>query len=76
MSWSSTLWRNHLLFRDWLRQNESAALEYAVLKRELAAMFADNRLRYSESKGPFIKATLRRAREAMADTAGEHAEDH
>ena len=75
VSWSSALWRDHLLFRDWLRRNESAALEYAVLKRELAAMFADNRLRYSESKGPFIKATLRQAREAMGDTAGEPVED-
>ena len=75
VSWSSALWRDHLLFRDWLRRNESAALEYAVLKRELAAMFADNRLRYSESKGPFIKATLRQARDAMGDTAGEPVED-
>jgi len=76
VSWSSTLWRDHLLFRDWLRSNENVAFEYTVLKRELAAMFADNRLRYSESKGPFIKATLRHARESLADANGERAEDH
>ena len=70
------MWRDHLLFRDWLRGNESAALEYGILKRELAVMFADNRLRYSESKGPFIKVTLRQAREAMGDSAGDRVEDH
>ena len=72
VSWSSTVWHDHLLFRDWLRQNESAALEYAVLKRELHAQFADDRSGYSESKSPFIKATLRRAREA---TGGGQASD-
>jgi len=75
VSWSSAVWRDHLLFRDWLRRNESVMREYAVLKRELAAMFADDRAGYSEAKGPFIKATLRQAREAMAETVGEQADD-
>jgi GrpB-like predicted nucleotidyltransferase (UPF0157 family) len=75
VSWSSAVWRDHLLFRDWLRQNERVMREYAVLKRELAAMFTDDRSRYSESKGPFIKATLRQARQAMGDVGRETDDD-
>ena len=63
-SWSSDAWRDHLLFRDYLRAHPDVAQEYAALKRELAAMFADDPPRYSEEKGPFIKSVLRRARAA------------
>ena len=65
VSWSSAFWRDQILFRDYLRSDPVAAQEYAVLKRELAAMFADDHARYNEEKGPFINAIVRRAR-------GEH----
>jgi hypothetical protein len=42
--------------------------EYAALKRELYAMYAENRERYTESKGPFIKAALRQAEKEMSAT--------
>ncbi|MGH7616459.1 MAG: GrpB family protein [Gemmatimonadaceae bacterium] len=62
VSWSSKLWRDHLLFRDYLRAHPGEATEYAVLKRELAAAAVGDKRRYSEGKGPFIKSVLRRAR--------------
>jgi GrpB-like predicted nucleotidyltransferase (UPF0157 family) len=66
VSWSSGTWRDHLFFRDYLRAHSDVAQEYAVLKRELAAQFPDDRQRYMEEKAPFIKSVLRLAR-----TSGE-----
>lgn len=66
VSWSSAFWRNHLLFRDYLRAHDDVAREYAALKRELAAAFVDDRRRYSDEKGPFIASVLRRARSATS----------
>lgn len=65
-SWSSEAWRDHLLFRDYLRAHPNVAQEYGALKRELAAMFADDPPRYTEEKGPFIKSVLRSARQVRA----------
>ena len=76
VSWSSDVWHEHLLFRDWLLSNPSAVAEYAVLKRELHAMFPDNREKYTEAKGPFISAALRRAREELSDAGARRADDH
>jgi GrpB-like predicted nucleotidyltransferase (UPF0157 family) len=71
VNWSSAFWRDHLMFRDFLRRDAVAAQEYAALKRELAAMFADDRLRYNEEKGPFINAVLRRARKDADEAIGQ-----
>jgi GrpB-like predicted nucleotidyltransferase (UPF0157 family) len=69
-SWSSAAWKDHILFRDYLRAHPDVAQEYAVLKRELAATFADDRQRYTEEKSPFIKSVLRRAHaEAIPESA-------
>jgi GrpB-like predicted nucleotidyltransferase (UPF0157 family) len=70
-SWSSRQWRDHLAFRDYLRAHPATAQEYSVLKRELAAAFLDDPRRYSEEKGPFIKAVLRAA---AADSHGMRGE--
>jgi GrpB-like predicted nucleotidyltransferase (UPF0157 family) len=61
VSWSSKTWRDHLLFRDYLRAHPHVALEYAALKRELAAAFPDDGRKYAEEKGPFIKSVVRAA---------------
>ena len=55
------LWREHLAFRDYLRANPARAAEYAALKQELAARYADQRATYTSSKAAFIEETLRGA---------------
>ena len=51
-------WRNHIAFRDFLRENEQAAKEYAELKRELARKFRNDRLAYTEGKSEFVETVL------------------
>ncbi|MDQ2655635.1 MAG: GrpB family protein, partial [Chloroflexota bacterium] len=51
-------WRNHLAFRDALRTQPETAANYARLKAELAALFPDNRLAYTDAKGAFVARVL------------------
>ncbi len=48
----------HLRFRDRLRNDPGLAAQYATLKRELAARFPDDRERYSEAKGAFVRRVV------------------
>ena len=66
VSWSSELWRDHLLFRDYLRAHPETAREYETLKREMAAMYVNDKENYTDAKGPFVRSIVRRAR-LMAD---------
>jgi GrpB-like predicted nucleotidyltransferase (UPF0157 family) len=58
VSWSSTVWQEHLRFRDLLRGDAALARDYEALKRDLAIANADRRA-YTDGKGPFIRAALR-----------------
>lgn len=62
VSWSSEFWRDHVLFRDQLRAHPELARDYEAVKRELAIAYANDRERYTDAKGPFIKSVVRRAR--------------
>jgi len=44
-----------LRFRELLRRSEKLASDYAALKRELAARFKENRMKYTEAKSSFIE---------------------
>ncbi len=57
----SEFWRRHLLFRDYLRQHDSTAVEYFELKQKLASMHRTNRRAYLEAKSDFIEAVLLKA---------------
>jgi GrpB-like predicted nucleotidyltransferase (UPF0157 family) len=50
--------RVHILFPAYLRANPARAAAYARLKRDLAAAFPDDRIGYTDAKGPFIEETL------------------
>lgn len=63
VSWSSEFWHDHLLFRDYLRTHPDAAREYETVKRQLAALYLQDKERYADAKGPFIKSIVRRAKE-------------
>jgi GrpB-like predicted nucleotidyltransferase (UPF0157 family) len=63
----SAYWRNHLAFRDALRTQPETAANYARLKKELAAIFQDNRLAYTEAKGAFVARVLAACARAERD---------
>ncbi len=52
------LWRQHLHFRDALRQEPPLREQYATLKRALAATYAGDKAAYTEAKAPFIRQVL------------------
>jgi GrpB-like predicted nucleotidyltransferase (UPF0157 family) len=49
--------RAHLLFRDYLRAHPARAAAYGELKWALAERYRDERVSYTEAKGPFIDET-------------------
>jgi GrpB-like predicted nucleotidyltransferase (UPF0157 family) len=51
-------WTRILAFRDALRDDFELARQYEKLKLELAARFADERLRYVDGKGDFVNAVI------------------
>lgn len=61
--------RTHLLFRDWLRQDERDRNEYERLKTELARADWTDMNAYAEAKGPLIAEITQRA-EAWAGRCG------
>lgn len=61
----SELWRDRLLFRDYLRSHPEAAEEYAALKFRLAEEHRRDREAYTELKGPFILGIIERARREL-----------
>lgn len=48
----------HLAFRDRLRSDPGAARAYAALKLELAARHGEDRVAYTNGKGPWIRALM------------------
>jgi len=59
----SAAYRQHLLFRDYLRAHPEAVVAYAALKRQLAARYRAQRDAYTQAKGPFVRAAMARAEE-------------
>ena len=57
-------WRDHLLFRDFLRSHPEVAVEYAKLKRDLARQYGRDREGYSDAKTAFIESVKARGRNA------------
>jgi GrpB-like predicted nucleotidyltransferase (UPF0157 family) len=57
----SDFWRNHLLFRDYLRAHLQIAAQYENLKRELAQTHRENREAYTNGKTEFIENVLKAA---------------
>jgi len=68
VSWSSDLWRDSLVFRDYLRAHPEIAREYETIKRELAGMYLHDKEKYTDAKGPFVRSIVRRARDEGFET--------
>jgi GrpB-like predicted nucleotidyltransferase (UPF0157 family) len=61
MAPDSPRWREQIAFRDALRSDTTLAADYAALKRNLAAKYADDREAYTAAKSDFIRAVLDRS---------------
>ena len=48
-------WDRHVAFRDWLRSHPGDRLRYEVLKREIAARHAGDRVVYTDAKTAFVE---------------------
>jgi GrpB-like predicted nucleotidyltransferase (UPF0157 family) len=61
----SEYWRDHLLFRDYLRKNPTQMESYGRLKKDLAEKFAEDRRAYTKGKYAFVQQVLAAARNAI-----------
>ncbi len=64
-------WRNHLLFRDFLRAHPSEAAAYAQVKRATAERHRNDREAYTDGKAWWVEGALERARAWAAETGRE-----
>ena len=64
----SPVWRETLLFRDWLRAHPDGIREYAEAKQGLAAQRLPSIDAYAAAKAPFISGALARAERWAAQT--------
>jgi GrpB-like predicted nucleotidyltransferase (UPF0157 family) len=55
-------WRDHLLFRDYLRTHSADAERYASLKQNLAGRLGGQRGTYQYEKGELVRELMRRAK--------------
>ncbi len=58
----SPFYKNHILFRNYLRSNPSASDEYYILKKRLEKKYRNDREEYTDSKTKFIEKILEKAR--------------
>jgi dephospho-CoA kinase len=63
---TAPVWRETLLFRDWLRSHDAERDAYAVMKRELAQRPGHDVDDYGKDKMPWISAALGRAEDWAA----------
>lgn len=54
-------WKNHILFRDYLKSNPKVTKEYEKVKRELAKKYETDRGKYTEGKSKFIQKVIEKA---------------
>jgi len=58
---TSKEWKNHISFRDFLREHPDKAKLYSELKLQLVQKYKSDREAYSDNKAPFIEEILRLA---------------
>ena len=67
----SNFFKEHLLFRDYLRSHPEDAARYAALKYELAEKYRGDRDAYTEGKSDFIQGILMKALRAPGTRTSE-----
>lgn len=61
---TSNQWRDHILFRDYMRSHPEAVQAYTDLKLQLLEQFPMNREAYTEGKAEFIRSIVETASES------------
>ena len=61
VEYDGEFWRDHIAFRDVLRNDSKLAADYLALKSQLAAQYRLQPKRYTDAKGPFINAVVQEA---------------
>lgn len=61
LRYNGKLWKDRLVFRDYLRTHPSLVKQYASLKERLAKQFANDRAMYTDRKGEFIRNVVKKA---------------
>ncbi|MFN0137046.1 MAG: GrpB family protein [Phycisphaerae bacterium] len=67
---TSEFWRNHIAFRDALRDDPLIAHAYADLKRRLAQDFVDDVAAYTDGKADFVRDVIARRQLREAPPTG------
>lgn len=67
VEYGGDFWRDHIAFRDLLREDATLAADYLALKSRLATEFKLEPKRYTDAKGPFIIEVVRRAQAKSKD---------
>ena len=62
VEYGSTLWRDNILIRDYLKAHPKEVKKYGMLKREIYKLGSQMLLSYSLDKSIFMKKMLLRAR--------------
>ncbi|PIR78494.1 MAG: hypothetical protein COU28_01320 [Candidatus Magasanikbacteria bacterium CG10_big_fil_rev_8_21_14_0_10_36_16] len=60
VEYGSDSWKDSILFRDYLINNDSACGKYSKLKVDLAKKFANDRPSYTKAKEEFIEDIIKR----------------
>jgi GrpB-like predicted nucleotidyltransferase (UPF0157 family) len=63
VTYDSTFWTDHILFRDYLVENHTVKRDYELLKKKLAKTYPDEREKYTDSKSEFILGVVEKAKE-------------
>lgn len=58
---NSRMWKDCVLFRDYLRKHKEAIKEYNELKENLAKKYKNDRYTYTAQKDSFIKSTIKKS---------------
>lgn len=64
--YESEEWKNHILFRNYLRTHPDQLKKYQQLKKELAEKYHFDRAAYTKAKEPFILTVIKKAKEKDA----------
>jgi GrpB-like predicted nucleotidyltransferase (UPF0157 family) len=62
MIYNQNLWVDQISFRDYLRSDLDAKIEYIKLKEELAKKYPNDVISYTNEKKKFVDSILKKAK--------------